>query len=97
MPGISATKALLKASPALAKVVKSAEITRPLALKAIWVHIKENKLQDPVVKTQINNDQALKDIFGTATMKQTQIMGGLSKNLEKIVVPEMAAAATKKA
>jgi hypothetical protein len=51
-------------------------------------NIRTNKLQDTVTKTMINNDDIMKAVFDKETMKQTEIMGGISKHLEKVKVVE---------
>ncbi|KAL5200316.1 hypothetical protein ABZP36_021519 [Zizania latifolia] len=39
------------------------EISRAIAIKLIWSHIKANGLQNPANKTEINCDDKLKSIF----------------------------------
>lgn len=84
MSAKQAITALYKASPALAKVIKSEQVTRPIAIKKVWEYIKSNDLQDKTTKTMINNDEAMVSVFGKPTMKQTEIMGGVSKNLVRV-------------
>lgn len=48
----------------LAKVVGSTPVPRGELTKKLWDYIKKNKLQDEKKRTQINADDALKDVFG---------------------------------
>jgi len=54
---------IIKVSAALAKVIGQPEITRPQALKQIWVYIKQHNLQNPLNKREVLNDPNLKDVF----------------------------------
>jgi len=51
-------------SAALAAVVGNKPLARTEAVKRIWAHIKKNKLQDNKNRRMINNDAALKAVFG---------------------------------
>ena len=54
----------LTPSPALAAIVGAKPLPRTAVVKALWVYIKKNGLQDKKVRTQINADEALKAVFG---------------------------------
>jgi SWI/SNF-related matrix-associated actin-dependent regulator of chromatin subfamily D len=47
--------------------------TKARLILAIWQYVKMNKLQDPTDKKVINNDAALKQIFGVDKMLFTSI------------------------
>lgn len=51
-------------SPQLSKILNSEVITRPEALKQMWVYIKAHNLQDPTNKREIIADYNLKEVFG---------------------------------
>lgn len=51
-------------SPDLAAVVGKGPMPRSEVVKAIWVYIKKNGLQDAKNKRNINADEALKKVFG---------------------------------
>ncbi len=51
-------------SPELAAVVGKGPMPRSEVVKALWVYIKKNNLQDPKNKRNINADTALKAVFG---------------------------------
>ena len=51
-------------SPELAEVVGKGPMARSEVVKALWVYIKKNNLQDPANKRNINADAALKKVFG---------------------------------
>lgn len=48
----------------LGEVVGSKPIPRTQVVKKLWEYIKKNGLQDKKVKTMINADDKLKDVFG---------------------------------
>jgi chromatin remodeling complex protein RSC6 len=54
----------MKVSPDLAKVVGEGPMPRSEVVKALWVYIKKNNLQDPANKRNINADENLKKVFG---------------------------------
>ena len=54
----------LTVSADLAAVVGSGPMPRSEVVKALWVYIKKNNLQDPKAKRNINADEALKKVFG---------------------------------
>lgn len=55
-------------SPDLAVVVGKGPMPRSEVVKALWVYIKKNNLQDPTNKRNINADEALKKVFGGKAM-----------------------------
>ena len=54
----------LNVSEDLAKVVGKGPMPRSEVVKKLWVYIKENNLQDPNNKRNINADENLKKVFG---------------------------------
>lgn len=48
----------------LAAVVGKGPMPRSEVVKALWVYIKKNNLQDPTNKRNINADAALTKVFG---------------------------------
>ncbi len=58
----------LNVSADLAAVVGKGPMPRSEVVKAIWVYIKKNNLQDKVNKRNINADAALKKVFGGKDM-----------------------------
>ena len=54
----------LNISADLAKVVGKGPIPRSEVVKALWVYIKKNNLQDPKKKRNIIADANLKAVFG---------------------------------
>jgi upstream activation factor subunit UAF30 len=48
----------------LAAVVGKGPLPRSEVVKKLWAYIKENNLQDPKNKRNINADAALKKVFG---------------------------------
>jgi len=51
-------------SPELAAVIGKGPMPRSEVVKALWVYIKKNELQDPANKRNIVADDALKEVFG---------------------------------
>ena len=67
MPKATATSAFmkpLKVSEELSAVVGKGPMPRSEVVKALWVYIKKNNLQDPEKKRNIVADEALKKVFG---------------------------------
>lgn len=67
----AATSAFMKPmtiSAELAEVVGKGSMPRSEVVKALWVYIKKNNLQDPKNKRNINADAALKKVFGGKAM-----------------------------
>ncbi|MBI5139397.1 SWIB/MDM2 domain-containing protein [Candidatus Nomurabacteria bacterium] len=54
----------MKVSAELAEVVGAGPMPRSEVVKALWVYIKKNNLQDPKNKRNINADANLKAVFG---------------------------------
>ncbi|MSR73275.1 hypothetical protein EXS61_01560 [Candidatus Parcubacteria bacterium] len=54
----------LNVSPELAAVVGKGPMPRSEVVKALWIYIKKNNLQDPAKKRNIVADPALKVVFG---------------------------------
>jgi len=54
----------MKISEELAEVVGKGPMPRSEVVKALWVYIKKNNLQDPKNKRNIVADAALKKVFG---------------------------------
>jgi len=80
-PNAAFMKALTP-SATLAAVVGSKPLARTEAVKRIWAHIKKNKLQDNKNRRMINNDAALKAVFGgKAQVSMFDVAKVLSKHL----------------
>ena len=54
----------MQVSGDLAAVVGKGPMPRSEVVKALWVYIKKNNLQDPKNKRNINADENLKKVFG---------------------------------
>ncbi len=63
-PKVSAFMKPMKVSADLAEVVGAGPMPRSEVVKALWVYIKKNNLQDPTNKRNINADAKLKKVFG---------------------------------
>ena len=61
---VSAFMKPMKVSAELAEVVGAGPMPRSEVVKALWVYIKKNNLQDPKNKRNINADANLKAVFG---------------------------------
>ena len=69
-------------SPELAEVVGPGPMPRSEVVKALWVYIKKNDLQDPSNKRNINADENLKKVFdGKATVNMFEMTKLVSKHL----------------
>lgn len=69
-------------SPELAEVVGKGPMARSEVVKALWVYIKKNHLQDPANKRNINADAALKKVFdGKGTVNMFEMTKLVSKHL----------------
>ncbi|MEN9912636.1 MAG: hypothetical protein RLY66_44 [Candidatus Parcubacteria bacterium] len=74
----------LNVSADLAAVVGNGPMARSEVVKALWVYIKKNNLQDPAKKRNINADEALKKVFGgKATVDMFEMTKLVSKHLTK--------------
>lgn len=80
-----ATSAFMKpltVSPDLAPVVGKGPMARSEVVKALWVYIKKNNLQDPKNKRNINADANLKKVFGgKAVVNMFEMTKLVSKHL----------------
>ena len=69
-------------SPDLAAVVGAGPMPRSEVVKALWVYIKKNNLQDPTNKRNINADENLKKVFGgKAVVNMFEMTKLVSKHL----------------
>ena len=69
----------------LKAVVGVSSISRPEAMKKIWVYIKKHKLQDKVNRRNINLDDKMKKLFPRHKGKQVtmfELAKGVSANLK---------------
>ncbi len=64
-------------SPELEAVVGKGPMSRPAVVKALWVYIKKNNLQDTVNKRNINADESLKKVFAGKSQVTMFEMGKL--------------------
>lgn len=72
----------LNISSELAAVVGEGPMPRSEVVKKLWVYIKENNLQDPANKRNINADENLKKVFGgKATVNMFEMTKLVSKHL----------------
>ncbi|MFA5095160.1 MAG: SWIB/MDM2 domain-containing protein [Candidatus Paceibacterota bacterium] len=69
-------------SAELAEVVGKGPMPRSEVVKALWVYIKKNNLQDPKNKRNINADAALKKVFdGKSVVNMFEMTKLVSKHL----------------
>ncbi|MBP9058178.1 MAG: hypothetical protein KBF62_00895 [Candidatus Pacebacteria bacterium] len=83
MPQAKANSAFMKPmtiSDDLAAVVGKGPMPRSEVVKALWVYIKKNDLQDPTNRRNINADAALLKVFGG---KKTVSMFEMTKLVSK--------------
>lgn len=72
----------MKISDELAEVVGKGPMPRSEVVKALWVYIKKNNLQDPKNKRNINADAALKKVFdGKSIVNMFEMTKLVSKHL----------------
>ncbi|MBP9719166.1 MAG: SWIB/MDM2 domain-containing protein [Candidatus Levybacteria bacterium] len=72
----------LNVSPELEAVVGKGPMPRSEVVKALWVYIKKNNLQDPAKKRNIVADAALKVVFGgKGTVDMFEMTKLVSKHL----------------
>ena len=72
----------MKISAELAAVVGAGPMPRSEVVKALWVYIKKNNLQDPKNKRNINADAKLKAVFGgKAVVNMFEMTKLVSKHL----------------
>ena len=69
-------------SAELSAVVGKGPMPRSEVVKALWVYIKKNNLQDPTNKRNINADENLKKVFdGKAVVNMFEMTKLVSKHL----------------
>ncbi len=79
---VSAFMKPMTISADLAAVVGKGPMPRSEVVKALWVYIKKNNLQDPKNKRNINADANLKKVFGgKATVSMFEMTKLVSKHL----------------
>lgn len=72
----------MKLSADLEAVVGKGPMPRSEVVKALWVYIKKNNLQDPNDKRTIVADEKLKKVFGgQAKVNMMKMAGLVSKHL----------------
>jgi chromatin remodeling complex protein RSC6 len=72
----------MNVSADLAAIVGDGPMARTEVTKKLWVYIKENNLQDPNNKRNINTDEKLKKIFdGNETVNMFEMTKYVSKHL----------------
>ena len=85
MPQAKANSAFMKPmtiSEDLAVVVGKGPMPRSEVVKALWVYIKKNDLQDPTNRRNINADAALLKVFvGKKTVSMFEMTKLVSKHL----------------
>ncbi|CEG40391.1 dna topoisomerase i [Plasmopara halstedii] len=78
-----AAKQLYRLSPSLGHLLGKSELTRPAAIKEFWAYVKEHKLQDPQDGRVIHSNHEIMKCFNVKTINFTQVLGLISKHLEK--------------
>ncbi len=79
---VSAFMKPMNISAELAEVVGKGPMPRSEVVKALWVYIKKNGLQDQKNKRNINADENLKKVFGgKATVSMFEMTKLVSKHL----------------
>lgn len=79
---VSAFMKPLSVSADLAKVVGKGPMPRSEVVKALWIYIKKNNLQDAQNKRNINADENLKKVFGgKAVVNMFEMTKLVSKHL----------------
>jgi chromatin remodeling complex protein RSC6 len=79
---VSAFMKPMKISADLAEVVGAGPMPRSEVVKALWVYIKKNNLQDPKNKRNIVADANLKKVFGgKAVVNMFEMTKLVSKHL----------------
>jgi chromatin remodeling complex protein RSC6 len=79
---VSAFMKPMTISADLAAVVGKGPMPRSEVVKALWVYIKKNNLQDPKAKRNINADENLKKVFGgKAVVNMFEMTKLVSKHL----------------
>lgn len=70
-------------SPELAAITGPGPMARTEITKRVWDYIKKNKLQDTKNKRNINPDQKLAKVLGTATIDMFKMTSKLSKHIKE--------------
>ncbi len=70
-------------SAELAAFIGAPEASRPEVTKALWVHIKANKLQDPENGQYVLPDATLAPLIGAERVHMTQMTKPLAKHFPK--------------
>ena len=79
---VSAFMKPMQVSAELAEVVGKGPMPRSEVVKALWVYIKKNNLQDPKAKRNIVADAKLKAVFGgKAVVNMFEMTKLVSKHL----------------
>ncbi|KAJ8544884.1 hypothetical protein K7X08_017467 [Anisodus acutangulus] len=68
-------------SPQLQKFTGEVELARTEVVKRIWNYIRENNLQDPSNRRNINCDVTLRELFGVDTIDMFQMNKALAKHI----------------
>ncbi|CAN4081591.1 unnamed protein product [Withania somnifera] len=68
-------------SPQLQKFTGEAELARTEVVKRMWNYIRENNLQDPSNRRNINCDDTLRELFGVDTIDMFQMNKALAKHI----------------
>jgi chromatin remodeling complex protein RSC6 len=71
----------MQVSADLAAIVGAGPMPRSEVVKALWVYIKANNLQDAKDKRMINPDEKLAKVLGTAPINMMKMGGAVSKHL----------------
>ncbi|POM58559.1 SWIB/MDM2 domain containing hypothetical protein [Phytophthora palmivora] len=77
------TKILYKLSPSLSQLLGKSELTRPAAIKEFWAYVKDHELQDPKDGRLIHSNHEMREVFHKEEIGFTEVMGLVSKHLEK--------------
>ncbi|GER30846.1 SWIB/MDM2 domain containing protein [Striga asiatica] len=72
---------LCSLSPELQKFTGVPELARTEVVKQIWSYIRENNLQDPSNRRNINCDETLRDLFAVDTIDMFQMNKALAKHI----------------
>lgn len=68
-------------SPQLQKFTGVPELARTKVVKLLWIYIRENNLQDPSDKRNINCDDTLRDLFDVDSINMFQMNKALAKHI----------------
>ncbi|CAI5733852.1 unnamed protein product [Hyaloperonospora brassicae] len=80
---MAAKRVVYKLSPGLSHMLGKSELTRPAAIKEFWAYVKQHELQDPNDGRMIHSNHEMKSVFRVDQIGLTQVMGLISKHLEK--------------